>query len=276
MGSAMRTLGIDCLGVFGLPPLAFVDLAADLGCAEISVALLPMPWNPCGFAPWSLRDDAVLRREMKAALRDRGVAISQGEGIPVRPGVDVRDQAGDLDLLAELGAPRISAVCIDRDSARGVDQLALLADLAAERGMELGLEFAPPQAINSLAGALAAIRAVGKPNMRVVLDAMHVFRSGAGVAEVAELDPALIGHVQLADAPRIAAQPDYLKEACFARLVPGEGELPLADFIAALPPNQPLGLEVPMEAAAKADGLTATMARVVAGARALLGERVSG
>src|SRR5580700_6212679 len=98
----MDRIGIERLCVFGLPPVQFVDLAADLACPYISTALVPMPYNPHGYPRWSLRDDTALRRETLAAMRNRGVSISLCEGFGVRPGSDVSEYAGDLDILCEL------------------------------------------------------------------------------------------------------------------------------------------------------------------------------
>jgi sugar phosphate isomerase/epimerase len=72
------------------------------------------------------------------------------------------------------------------------------------------------------------------------------------VEELATLGPALIGYAQLCDVPMPPTEPDYMREAMFGRLMPGQGDLPLADFIAALPRDTPIGLEVPMLAQAEA------------------------
>lgn len=105
----MNRLGIELLCVFGMSPVEHVALAADLGCGSISTGLTQLPFNPHGHPAWSLRDDPALRREMVAAMRDRGISIALGEGIGVRLGMDVRDRATDLDLMVELGVRRINA-----------------------------------------------------------------------------------------------------------------------------------------------------------------------
>lgn len=74
------------LSVFGLPPIEFVDLAAELGCRHISAAIQGMPLVPLGYPPFSLKDDAALRKDLLAAMDDRGVTISLGDGFLVRPG----------------------------------------------------------------------------------------------------------------------------------------------------------------------------------------------
>jgi len=272
----MNRLGLDMLTLLGMPAVDHVRLAAELGCASVSIGLSGLPMARFGyadFAPypdWSLVDDPALRRELKAALRDTGIHIALGEGFRVRPDADLRDAAGGLDIMADLGARRINAVSMEPDMARTYDQLAILADLVVERGMRFIVEFAPPNAINSLAGALAAVDHVGRERCQIMFDAMHFFRSGARLADLAGLDPAQIGYAQLCDVPLVSKDGGYMQEAMFARQAPGEGELPLREWIAALPADLEIGLEVPMIAAFQA-GVSPHdhAARMVAAARGL-------
>ena len=265
----MSRLGIDMQTVFGLPPVEHVELAAHLGCSHISTGLAPVPWQFKRFPAWSLHDPKT-RRDMKAAMRDLDVTLSVVEGFAVRPQGDAQDRAADLDLAAELGAERASTVCMEPDKARGLDQLAILAELTAQRGMRLTLEFAPPHAINTLEGAVSAIQTIGSPNIRLCIDAMHFFRSGATIARLASLDPKLIGYAQLCDAPKIGDGGEYYQEACFNRKCPGEGELPLGDLLRALPDDLPIGIEAPMLAEVEAEGgVRKTTARLVAASRHL-------
>lgn len=256
----MSRLGIEMLTVLGMPPVEHVMLAAELGCSHISAALMGLPMRHLGqpdwtmFPDWSLEDDPALVREFKAALRDTGIRITLGEGFRVRDDGDVRDRAAGLDLMADLGAERINAVSMEHDLARTYDQLALLADMVIERGMMFTVEFAPANAINSLEAALSAIAHVGAGRARLLIDAMHFFRSGGTAEGLAALDPDLIGYAQLCDAPMISAGGTYMQEAMFGRLVPGEGEFPLAKLVAALPADLPIGLEVPNVAGALAAG----------------------
>jgi sugar phosphate isomerase/epimerase len=124
--------------------------------------------------------------------------------------------------------------------------------MAGARGLLATLEFLPGLSIGNLSTALEAVRHVAMPNFRLLLDAMHVFRTGASAAEIAALDPNMIGYVQLCDVPLISRFPDYSEEARHYRLAPGQGELPLLDFLAAIPTSCIVGLEVPMLAQAQA------------------------
>lgn len=266
----MNRLGLNSLSVFGMPPVDYVRLAAELGCGHVSATLLPLPWNPLGFPSWSLRDDAALRREMRSAMRDLGVSIAVAEGFTIQPDVAARERAADLDLIAELGAGAASTVIMDPDPGRALAAFATLADLCAERGLAFWLEFAPPHPVGSLQAALDVITASGRPNTGLVLDAMHCFRSGATTEALAAIDPGLIGYAQLCDVPLAPQDETYLHEACFRRRIPGEGEAPLAGFVAALPGDLPIGLEIPMIAAAEAGELAAALRRAVTAARDLL------
>ncbi|MFC0204517.1 sugar phosphate isomerase/epimerase family protein [Novosphingobium soli] len=245
-------LGLELLTVLGLDPVEHVTLAADLGCSAISLGLTQLPerFNPHGYPAWSLREDAGLRRELKAALRDRGVGICLAEGLGVTQREDASARARDMDLFADLGARRVNAVDMGAERERAFDQFAVLAQMAEARGMAFSIEFSPIFTIRTLADALAAVRHVGDGRATVLIDTMHFFRSGGSVAEIAALDPALIGYVQLCDVQRKSTQ-DYLSDAMTGRMIPGQGELPLREFVEALPRGQLLGLEVPLVGAAR-------------------------
>ena len=267
MTTTTGRLGVEQLSVLGLGPVEFVNLVADLGCNCISTGLSGMP----GYASFSLREDKALRREMLAAMREREVSISLGEGCIVRPGHDIRDMASDLDIFAQLGAERINTVSMDPDLQRSLDQFGVLAQMSAARGMQSSIELCPVLTINNLSSAVAAVRHVAHKDFGLLLDTMHLGRSGATAAEIAALDPSIIGYVQLCDAPAKPTNPNYMDEATFDRMVPGEGELPLRDYLSALPAGVVVSLEVPSRTLAKA-GLSVRerLQRCVKAARALL------
>jgi sugar phosphate isomerase/epimerase len=146
----------------------------------------------------------------------------------------------------------VNLIALDPDRARTFDQCAVFAELAGERGMGATLEFMPGLPIGDLETAAAAIQHAGKENLRVLIDAMHFFRSGSSVSQLAEFDPSLIGYVQICDVPLVSAGASYADEARYARLPPGEGELPLLEFLEALPEHVAMGVEVPMMARADA------------------------
>jgi sugar phosphate isomerase/epimerase len=250
----MDRLGVEMLCVFGMPPVEYVHLVADLGCRYITTGLVGFaPLKELNYQPFSLRDDARLRRDLLAAMDERGVSISLGEGLLIAPGVDVRSYAGDLDIMAELRIPRINTVSLEPDRARTFDELAVLTDLAAQRGIVTSVEPVPGLAIADLPSAMSAVEHVGRDEISLLIDTMHVARSGAGPDDLRSLPAERIGHIQLCDVPlRSPKEYHYAEEAMYHRLAPGDGELPLAEMLAALPRDCVLGLEVPMRSRAEA------------------------
>ena len=84
--------------------------------------------------------------------------------------------------------------------------------------------------------------------------------------ELAGLDPALLSYLQICDAPlspprglratdplprgqHADAGDDAVLEARARRLLPGEGELPLAEMLRALPSGLPVSVEAPCQSA---------------------------
>lgn len=266
----MDRLGIECLSTFGMAPADHVRLAAALGCGHVSLnpggSANPLP--PATKAPW--RDDARVQREVAHALDETGVRVSLVEGFALLP-----DEADDahlalLDLAADLGARAICAVSLDRDAERTHAGFARLAAQAAERGLIATTEVGAGT-IRDWASAQAAVAAVGHRAFGLVVDTMHFFRKGGTVADIAA-DPGAIVHVQLCDVPMPATIDSYMEEALFERRAPGDGDLPLVEFLARVPGDLPVGIEAPVRSEAEA-GVPPLerLGRAVAQARELLG-----
>jgi len=123
--------------------------------------------------------------------------------------------------------------------------------MAAERGIGTTIEMAPGMTIGDPATVLAAIEHVGRPDLRLTVDTMHWARAGCGAVELAELGPEKIGYVQLSDTTLKRRVKSYMEEAMYERMAPGDGELPLAEILAAVPADVVVGLEIPMRGLAE-------------------------
>jgi sugar phosphate isomerase/epimerase len=249
----MDRLGIEMLSVFGMPPIEFVHLTADLGCRYITTGMVGFaPVNTLGYQHFSLRDDPQLRRDLLAAMDGRGVSISLGEGLLIAPGVDVRSYAADLDIMAELRIPRINTVSLEPDRARTFDELAALTELAAARGIATCVEPVVGLSIADLPSAIAAVEYVNRDEISLLIDTMHVARFGASADDLRSIPAERIGYIQLSDTTMQRRMEHYAEEAMYERMTPGEGELPLLEMLAALPQDRVVGLEIPMRASAEA------------------------
>lgn len=232
-----------------------------------------VPLLPLGYPPYSLRHETGMRRELLAAMTDRGVTITLGDGFLVLPGAETSTHAADLDVLAELGVPRINVVSLDPDLGRTFDQFAVLAELAAQRGIQTVVEPVPGLTVGDLSTALAALAHVGRPDFRLLIDTMHLVRSGSGAADLAALNPDYIGYAQLNDTTLRPRIDNYMEEAMYERMLPGEGELPLHAILAALPSDIMMELEIPQRSLALAGVSPADRLRPgVEAARRLLSE----
>jgi sugar phosphate isomerase/epimerase len=249
----MDRLGIEMLSVFGMPPIEFVRLVADLGCRYITTGMAGFaPLKALDYQPYSLRDDPRLRQDLLAAMEDHDVSISLGEGLLIAPGLDVRSYADDLDIMAELRIPRINTVSLEPDRARTFDELAALTALAAERDIATCVEPVVGLSIADLPSALAAVEYVDRDEISLLIDTMHVARFGATADDLRSVPAQRIGYIQLSDTTLQPRMKIYAEEAMYERMTPGEGELPLADMLAALPDDRVVGLEVPMRSRAEA------------------------
>ena len=218
----MDRLALEFISALGMPPAEYVELAAQLGIARIGIAPSPIAANPHGYPAWDLRDDPALLRDTKAALAANGVTISLGEGFLIMPGMEIAGAQATMDMMAELGAPLVNTIVMELDRPRAFDQFAHYAAMASERGMLACFEFMPMMWPINMAEAAAFVAGSGAANARVLVDAMHFYRSGSTIADLAAIDPACIGYVQLCDVPMPATNPDYGMEARDNRLAGGD------------------------------------------------------
>ena len=160
---------------------------------------------------------------------------------------------------------------LDKDAERTHAEYARLTELAATRGIVVTTE-ACAGAYRKFSAAVEAVAVVANPAFQLLIDTMHFYRWGSTAADLAALDPATIGHIQLCDVPMPATIESYMEEALYERRAPGDGDLPLADFLAHVPAHVPVGLEIPIRSEALAGiGPHERLGRIVAAARALLG-----
>jgi len=190
--------------------------------------------------------NARLIGEIERRLDSTGVRILDIEAVWLMPHTDVTVLKPALELGARLGAKYLLAVGNDPDWARQRDNFALLCDLARDAGLGIALELMSYVELRTLAQARQLLDQVRRPNAGLLIDALHFYRSGAHPRDLAGIDPNLFPYIHLCDA--YAAAPDAAglrAEGRGGRFYPGEGELPLAEFLRAFPDNIPVAIEAP-------------------------------
>jgi len=224
-------------------PLELIDAAAAGGFEGVSLRLLAPPDMTL---PAEVVGDASMERAVRARLEATGLSLFGATGFFLMPGAPLREPERALDCAKSLGAEYFVAVGYETDEARLVDLFAALCDCAQGFGVKIALEFQPYGSVKSIADALRILERAARPNAAILVDALHLARSGGQPADVAEIPPARIAHLQLCDAPRaVPAAGDLRKESRHGRLLPGEGELPLFDLMDALPRDVAIDVECP-------------------------------
>lgn len=183
--------------------------------------------------------------EIRSRLSDHNITVTNAEYFPVATGIDVRNYQMPLELAAELGAKRAVTHVHEAQSTRAEDQLGQLCEIAANLGLEVGLEFTGfAKGCDSLEQAAALRGKMAQDNLTIAVDALHFFRTGGTIEALTAIDPETIGYAQICDGPNLEATDDYLEEA-MSRMIPGEGVFPLREFLGALGEHVDLDIEVP-------------------------------
>ncbi len=234
-------LGVAHLTALQLAPADLVRQAAGAGFSAVGLRLHPaMAGGLC----YPL--DAVARRDLKALLDAEGMAVSDIEFVELTPQVDIDALVPLLEAGADLGASSLTVSGDDPQFSRLTDHYAHLCELAVDFGLRVDLEFMRWRAVGNLAQARQIVEGAGQGNGGILLDALHLFRSGGAVAMLADIEPRWLRAVQLCDAPLLAPPEELIiSEAREGRLPPGQGQLPLGELLAALPRDVQVSVEMP-------------------------------
>lgn len=241
-----RAIGLAHFSAIGLPPAELVSAAAGAGFDAVGLRLFPaFPGAPCYAVPQG--SDAA--RELRLRLDDTGLEVFDIEFVVLDADFRPRSVLPVLEDAAALGAKRLSVCGQDTDRARLTENFAALCAIAAGVGMSVDLENMGWRPVRSVADSLDVVQASGAANAGVLIDALHLFRNGGTVEDVAAIPAGLVRHAQLCDLRGSDPETDKarIQEAREGRYAPGEGELPLTGLVATLPGDARISVEVPLE-----------------------------
>ena len=250
--TARRQISLAHLTVLDTTPPELVTVAAAAGFRTIGIRLTATP--SVGIPPYDMLSDGPLLRETLLRLADTGVSVLDTEFLRFEPESPVGIPEGFLEVSARLGAQNVLVMSAEPQEARTIDRFGELCDRAAPYGLQVCLEFAIYTGVRTLAHAAHVVAQSKRSNASVLVDALHFSRSGGIPAHIAQVDPSLFRYAQICDAgpdmPGPGDTPALTREARTGRLLPGEGVLPLAELVAALPATVPLAVEAPCRATA--------------------------
>ena len=237
------TLGFLTIGAQAAP----LDVIAAAAEAGFGAAGLRISGRMPGDVWPSVDGDPRAFETIRASAAARGVRISSISGWYITPRTTKDHLMANVRAARELGAPLIAQGCFDPDMARVGGLLRDYAHAAAGAGLRIALEFMPMSELKNLAQAQEAITRSGATNVGLLIDSLHLARSGAGAKDVAALDPASIYLTQLCDGPaQLAPGSTLFDEAMTGRMYLGDGGLDLAGLVRALSPEAEIELETPV------------------------------
>jgi len=215
-------------------PVQVVEAAAEAG------------WKACGiwFDPetWT----AQTTRDTRNAFERTGLIPFDIEVVWIRPGEADPNHERLLAAGGEIGVGNALMVSSDPDMNATKRRFEALCKIADKYGINACFEFLPITEVKSLPMGLDIVQSVGHPRGKLLVDALHLARSGGHPDLLKGLPADLFTYAQICDAP--AKLPDMefntiLYEAVDGRLMPGEGDLPVKELVEVLPENLPLAPE---------------------------------
>ncbi len=221
-GPQSRLLSLAAGTVLDVSPPEAIAAAARAGWPAAGVWYDPATWTP------------TVTAEVQQGLAATGLIALDIE--PVIFGRGDHHGAQIIDVAAQIGARFVLVASGLASRSEVVDELGTIAALAAQTapGVTLVLEFLPIFSIDSLDAAASIVTELDTTNVGVLVDTLHLARSGGTPADLAAYPPALFPYLQLADAalvPVDESRGGLRDEALHGRLLPGDGELPLAETL---------------------------------------------
>jgi sugar phosphate isomerase/epimerase len=211
--------------VLGADPLKTIRVAA---CA--------------GFGAAGLRLDLVvptpgLVQSIRSALSETDLMLLDVEVLWLRPDEPDDEQPIRLvDLAAELGARHVLVVSQEPSKERAADRVRRLCERAeaSRTNLRVALEFPGYSTVRSLAEAVEVVTRAAHPLGAVLVDSLHLTRTGGRPDDLALVPEGLLPYIQVCDSASAAACRDaraYMAEARGGRLLPGQGCLPVAALV---------------------------------------------
>ena len=197
----------------------------------------------CDLATWTEARTA----KVKTALKTTGLTALDIEVVWFKPGEAIDCHDTFVEIAKEIGAKNILCVSSEPNISDTKTRFAHLCQRAEGSGIRIALEFLAITEINSLSLALQVVNDVDHPLGAILIDALHLFRTGSSIDDLKTVAPYQLPYLQLCDATAqlLDASPGgVLEDAIALRRLPGDGELPLRALLQSFEPTTPISLEI--------------------------------
>jgi sugar phosphate isomerase/epimerase len=250
-------LGVDHLTMLDVSTPDLVSVAHEAAFDSVGLRVAPATRDE---EPWPMTTDAPMLEDTVRRLDDTGVRVLSVEVVRVGPGTRREDYEQALEAGARLRARYVTVNVDDPDIERACEAFAALTTDARSYGLRPLIEPIPYTQVSNLDEAIYIAKRSGGGG--ILLDTLHFQRYGGQLEQLRSVDRDLLSYVQLCDAPLAPPSEvphpsslprgqstdgtDLQLESRAMRLLPGEGELPLREFLAVLPAAIPVSVEAPV------------------------------
>jgi sugar phosphate isomerase/epimerase len=273
-------IGLSCANLLQVSLPDLIDIAARHGFRRITAR----PW---AFAD-SLRQ-GLTESELQGRLVHAGVEVTMVEILSqTLPGVraaETLDPSTRARMPPDVLDPPSEQTCFRAAVVLGAslvnvahylgapvppepmaEALGGIARRAADHGLRLAVEFIEDTGLPDLSSTQTVVEACGEPNVSILVDLVHLDRSGGTVEDIRRLRAGAIGAIQISDCVRPSLGAEHVPFR--GRSLPGEGHLPVRELVTAALENSPtatVDIEVLNDelAALPADATAARLAHAV-------------
>jgi sugar phosphate isomerase/epimerase len=229
---------LDCLTLPDVRPIDFVRAAGEAGYESFSL------WVQSPAIYEVMLATPAMAKDLARAISDHTVVLGNLEVFNINTDDPIGAFEGALAFGADLGARTATAIDFGAPRPDIADRLAAFHALCVRYGIGVLVEPISMGNVRTPQDGLDLIEA-SEVDARLVIDCVHLIRTGCTAETVRAIPDARIGYVQMCDGPASIAPEQVGVEATANRLYPGEGAFPLGDILAAIPPHVAVGLEVP-------------------------------
>lgn len=256
------------LTALNLPPEKLAVAAHAAGYDAIGIRIHEISK---GSVAYSYKAGSKELRAFKSLLADLGMRVNGVDGFALNSNTDPTQFAALFETCGELGIKSL-CICGDApDKPKFAAMFAKMCEMAKPYGFRIDLEFMAWRTIGTLEQAYELVKMAGCDNGTIAVDSLHLYRSGGTAADLDKIPARCLGDIHLCDAARKApidkklvdavrngtAKLDstsgtpkgfegLVNEARLGRMLPGDGELPLVDFLQHMPKTSAIGVEVPI------------------------------
>ncbi len=192
----MSAISLAALTILDAGPIGQVYAAKEGGFSSVGLRLQPLLATDQAIVGDAAKEAALIK-----ALADTGMKVLEIGVFPLKASTVVEDLAPVVAFSSKIGARYLVCPIEDDDKARRVATFAAVCDLAARYSMEALVEFNPYSGCRSLAEAAELARDAARPNGKLLIDVLHLSRSGGSPEDARRIDSALVPLVHFCDAP---------------------------------------------------------------------------